>query len=105
MRRVFKVSFLMRASRRKRRWTKAKGLAKGAGLNDETSFRERKSGSSVGEPDPVRFAGDILLVYKPSAMSYRAATLKPPEYITRCAAHKVKKAAGRGEEIAGGGGI
>jgi len=44
---------------------KAKGLVKGAGLNDETSFRERKSGS-VGEPDPVRFTGDILLVYEPS---------------------------------------
>lgn len=44
---------------------KAKGLAKGAGLNDETSFRERKSGS-VGEPDPVRSTGDILLVYEPS---------------------------------------
>lgn len=44
---------------------KAKGLAKGAGLNDETSFRERKSGS-VGEPDPVRSTGDIPLVYEPS---------------------------------------
>jgi len=38
---------------------------KGAGLNDETSFRERKSGSVV-EPDPVRSTGDILLVYEPS---------------------------------------
>lgn len=72
---------------------KAKGLAKGAGLSDETSFRERKSGS-VGEPDPVRSTGDILLVYEPSPW------VTEPQHLSRSSIllqerYKVRNEAGK----------
>ena len=89
--RVFKVSFLLPVSQTAEGNSrmKAKGLAKGAGLNDETSFRERKSGS-VGEPDPVRFTGDILLVYEPSPWVTEPQHLNRPSIVSSTARRKIQ---------------